>query len=320
MKRERQDIPVYLFTGFMDSGKTTFIQETLIENEFGVGARSLIIACEDGEVEYDEEELAGQRVTIVGVESEEEFTSDFLQECDDTCRPDQVFIEYNGTWEAAKILEMQLPAGWSIIQVLTTVDASTFELYLTNMRTMMMEQFFASDLVIFNRCTDETPKTKFRRTIKARNRKAQIIYEREDGTIDPPEDEELPYDINQDFLDISDADYGIFYLDVQENPKNYEGKTIRFLAYVYRPEEKYGNKPILIPGRFAMTCCVQDIQFIGLKCKYDRAYEIPHKSWIDLTAKIHVEFAKEYRAKGAVLYAEEVEKANAPEEELVYFT
>ncbi len=314
------DIPVYLFTGFMDSGKTTFIEETLLENDFGVGARTLIIACEDGEVEYDEEELSKKQITVVGVESEEQFTKGFLRECDITFRPDQVFIEYNGTWEAAKILEMPLPADWQIVQVLTTVDASTYELYLTNMRTMMMEQVIASDVVIFNRCTDETPKAKFRRTVKAKNRKAQIVYEREDGTIDENDMEELPYDLNQDVIDITDEDYGIFYLDVQDTPKKYEGKTIRFLALVYRPDNLANNQAVFIPGRFAMTCCVEDIQFIGLKCKYDRAGEIPHKSWVNVTAEIHVEFAREYRSKGPVLYAKEVEPTEAPEEELVYFT
>jgi uncharacterized repeat protein (TIGR03943 family) len=174
-------------------------------------------------------------------------------------------------------------------------------------------------VVIFNRCTDETPKGKFRRTIKAINRKAQIVYERADGTIDENDMEELPYDINQDVIEITDADYGIFYLDVQDNPKKYEGKTIQFLGLVYRPE-KFAKKPMFIPGRFAMTCCAEDIQFIGLKCKYDNAAQIPHKSWVNLTAEIHVEFAKEYRGKGPVLYAKKVEMAKEPEDSLVYFS
>ena len=141
----------------------------------------------------------------------------------------------------------------------------------------------------------------------------------EDGTIDENDMEELPYDMDQDVIEITDADYGIFYLDVQDDPKKYEGKTIRFLGLVYRPD-KFAKKPMFVPGRFAMTCCVEDIQFIGLKCKYDRANEIPHKSWINLTAEIHVEFAKEYRGKGPVLYAKKVEMASAPEDELVYFS
>ena len=163
----------------MDSGKTSLITQTLQENDFGIGSRSLIIACEDGDEEYDEEALAKDKITVVAVESEEEFTEEYLKECDDTIKPDQVFIEYNGTWESAKILEMKLPKGWEIVQSLATVDASTFELYLTNMRAMMMEQVFNTDVVIFNRCTDDTPKAKFRRTIKAVNRRAQIVYERE---------------------------------------------------------------------------------------------------------------------------------------------
>ena len=117
------DIPVYLFTGFMDSGKTSLITQTLQENDFGIGSRSLIIACEDGDEEYDEEALAKNKITVVGVESEEEFTEEYLKDCDETIKPDQVFIEYNGTWEAAKILEMKLPKGWEIVQSLATVDA-----------------------------------------------------------------------------------------------------------------------------------------------------------------------------------------------------
>ena len=174
-------------------------------------------------------------------------------------------------------------------------------------------------MVIFNRCTEDTPKGKFRRTIKAINRKAQIVYEREDGSIDQNDMEELPYDLDQEIIEITDADYGIFYLDVQDDPKKYEGKTIRFLGLVYRPE-KLARKPVFIPGRFAMTCCEEDIQFIGLKCKYDKAAEIPHKSWVNLTATIHTEFAKEYRGKGPVLYAVKVEPAEEPEEGLVYFS
>lgn len=313
------DIPVYVVTGFMDSGKTSLITQTLMENDFGVNARTLILACEDGDEEYDEAMLSKVRATVVDASSEENFTAEFLQECDDALKPDIVFIEYNGTWEGAKLFEMTLPKDWQIVQVLTTVDASTYEVYLNNMRSMMMEQVFASDVVIFNRCNDETPKAKFRRTVKAINRKAQIAYEREDGTIDDPQEEELPYDLNQDVIEITDADYGIFYLDVQDDPKKYEGKTIRFLGLVYRPD-KFAKKPVMVPGRFAMTCCEDDIQFIGLKCKYDGAARIPHKSWIYLTAEIRFEFAKEYRGKGPVLYAKEVELTTAPEEELVYFT
>lgn len=311
------EIPVYLFSGFMDSGKTSLIKETLIEENFGEGAKTLLIACEDGEVEYDETELAKVNTKLVMIEEEEAFTEEKLKELDNQYKPDQVFIEYNGTWEMATLMEMNLPKGWMVVQALATVDATTFDMYLANMRAMIMEQIFQADVVIINRCDDNTPKGKFRRAIKVINRKAQIAYERADGTVDNGEMEELPYDLNQDIIDITDMDYGIWYMDALDDPRKYEGKKVRFLALVYRPEKL--KKGVFVPGRFAMTCCADDITFVGFKCKYDKASEIPHKSWITITAEMHTEFAIEYKGKGPVLYALDVQPAEKPEDELVYF-
>ena len=312
-----QEIPVYLFTGFMDSGKTTLIKETLVENGFAEQGKSLIICCEDGDVEYDAAELDKIKTKVVMVEKEEDFTAEFLNNLNLSYLPDQVFIEYNGTWGMDVLMEMDLPKGWVIVQSLATVDATTFEMYLQNMRAMIMEQLFQADVVIFNRCDDSTDKGKFRRNVKALNRKAQLVYERTDGTLDERE-EELPFDITADELDISDADYAIWYMDCMDNPKKYEGKKVKFLALVYNPDKL--KKGVFVPGRFAMTCCVEDVTFIGFKCKYPDEDKIPHKSWITITAEVHIEFAKEYKGKGPVLYPVSIEPTEKPEDELVYFS
>ena len=247
------EIPVYLFSGFMDSGKSTLIRETLIEGDFCEGGKTLLILCEDGEVEFDESELEKANAQMVMIE-EEEFTAAKLKELQRSCQPSQVFIEYNGTWQMATFLEMELPKDWILVQALATVDASTFEMYQANMRTMMMEQLFAADVVIFNRCNDDTPKGKFRRAVKVVNRRAQIAYEREDGTIDENDMEELPYDLNQDIIEITDMDYGIWYMDALEDPKKYEGKKVRFLALVYRPRELCSR-----PERHDLLCGRYDV-------------------------------------------------------------
>ena len=197
-----QEIPIYLFTGFMDSGKTTLIKETLLENGFADQGKSLIICCEDGEVEYDEAELKKINASLVMVENEEDFTADFLNAINMKYLPDQVFIEYNGTWGMDTLTETELPRGWMVVQSLATVDATTFDMYLANMRTMIMEQLFQADVVIFNRCDDSTDKGKYRRNVKALNRKAQLVYERTDGSLDERE-EELPFDISGDELEIN---------------------------------------------------------------------------------------------------------------------
>ena len=312
-----EEIPVYLFTGFMDSGKTSLILQTLLEEDFGEGAKTLLIACEDGDEEYDEDRLKTANTRLLMVENEEDFTETLLKNINLQYLPDQVFIEYNGTWGMDTILELELPEGWVIVQSLATVDATTFDMYLNNMRAMIMEQLFKADVVIINRCTDDTPKGKFRRAIKAVNRPAQIVYEREDGMIDESE-EELPFDINQDIIEISDADYAIWYMDAQENYKKYDGKKIEFTGLVYNPDKM--KKGVMVPGRFAMTCCIEDITFLGFKCKYPDSKSIPHKSWIHIVAEIRVEFAMEYKGKGPVLYPVSIEPAQKPEDELVYFS
>ena len=253
--------------------------------------------------------------TNLTIEKEEDFTSEKLKEINDSYLPKQVFIEYNGTWGIDKILEAKLPEGWVIVQTLTTVDSTTFDLYLNNMRVMMQEQVFASDVVIFNRTDDDTDRGHLRRMIKNINRKAQVVYERKDGTIDQ-RPEELPFDINQEVIELSDADYAIWYMDAMENYRKYDGKKVHFLGLVYNPEKL--KKGIFVPGRFAMTCCIEDTTFLGFKCKYDKEEELPHKSWIDITAEIHVEFAREYKGKGPVLYPISIKPAQKPEDELVY--
>ncbi len=312
-----EEIPVYLFTGFMDSGKTTLIRQTLLRDHFGEGAKTLLIVCEDGDEEYEEDKLKEANIQLLMIEKEEDLTETLLKNINLQYLPDQVFIEYNGTWRMDTLLETKLPEGWTIVQSLATADAGTFDMYLDNMRAMILEQMFQADVVIFNRCTNDTQKGKFRRAVKAVNRPAQIVYEREDGTLDERE-EELPFDLNQDVIEISDEDYAIWYMDAQENYKKYDGKKVSFLALVYNPDKM--KKGVMVPGRFAMTCCIEDIAFLGFKCRYPESKSIPHKSWIRITAEIRVEFAMEYKGKGPVLYPIHIETAKEPEDELVYFS
>ena len=309
--------PVYICTGFLDSGKTTFIKDTLMKQEWIEEGPTLLLQCEEGEEEYSEKYLDENGLFLFNIEEREKLNKTFFENCEKIYHPVQVIIEYNGTWGMDKILEAQMPEGWVIVQSLATVDSTTFDMYMNNMRAMMQEQVFSSDVVIFNRTDDDTDRGHLRRSIKAINRKAQIVYERKDGTIDE-RPEELPFDINQDVIELSDADYAIWYMDAMENYKKYDRKKVKFRALVYNPDKL--KKGVFVPGRFAMTCCIEDVTFIGFKCKYDKEDEIPHKSWIDITAEVRVEFAREYKGKGPVLYPISIEKAQKPEDELVYFS
>ena len=315
-----KEIPVYLLTGFMDSGKTTVINQTLYGSEFATdGSSKLLIVCEDGDEEYDEAKLKTVNAVMVTIDKEEDFTSENLAKLNAVYNPDTVFIEFNGTWSVTKMYEMAKPEGWFLAQSICTIDSTTFELYQTNMRQMMNDQFSFAELVIFNRCDDSKKRTKFRGAVKAINRPATVIYEKSDGTFDDSE-EELPFDLDAEVIEITDADYALWYMDCMDNPKKYDGKTVHFLGLVYRPEDGKLKRNVFVPGRFAMTCCADDIQFLGMKCKYDEAYSLPHRSFVDFTGSIKYEFTKEYRGMGPVLYAKNVEPAAKPDDELVYFS
>lgn len=308
---------VYLFTGFIDSGKTTMLTDTVVDQEFAEGNKSLVIVCEDGDVKYDAERFAKVNTSVVMIEEESDLTEERLEEFDQVYRPRVVFIEYNGTWKASTLWDLSLPKGWEIVQQLTTIDASTYELYLTNMRIMMMEQVIHSDMVIFNRCNDDTPKGRFRRIVCARNSRAQIFFEMEDGTLDDTVTETLPYNVNQDMIEISDQDYGIFYFDLQYAPDKYIGRTVRFLAQFFWPNEKNNAESYFFVGRYAMVCCAQDIQFLSLKCKYEDAPQLSDKDWGWFTVEIRKEFVREYFGRETVLYLKKVEPTKEPEESMI---
>lgn len=315
------EIPVFLFTGFLDSGKTTFIRETVEDDQFSTGEKALLIACEEGEIEYDEKILAKYNIFLEQVEEEEDFTDSYLQECYKKYKPEKVLIEYNGMWRLEKIMDMKMPKDWEIVQIITTVAANTFDLYLNNMRSIVMEQFTDTDMVIFNRCDENTKKASYRRSVKAVNPRAQVYMENADGS-EPSEEEALPYDITQDNIELEDTDFGIWYIDVMDNPERYAGKTMKMRVQVYKNNRMADTS--FVPGRFAMTCCADDIRFIGPLCHAlaetkETIKKLKKREWIYLTASIKQEYSPLYKGEGPVLYAEKIEPADEPQEKLVFF-
>ncbi len=318
------DIPVYMINGFLESGKTTFIKTTLEDEEFINGDRILLIVCEEGEEEYDEAKLNKKNIFIENVESREEFSKDFLNKVNAEYHPDKVIVELNGVWQMADFLDMDVPKGWTMVQIITLVDASTFMNYVSNMRSMMMEQIKYSDTIIFNRCKADTKKLDIRRTVKPVNRKAQLIYEAEDGIdMNQEEEDELPFDVSADRIELHDDDFGLWYLDALDYAKKYEGKTMCFKAMFYR--DKKMPMDTFVPGRFAMQCCANDIGFIGFTSRIPSAYadflaKHQNRDWIYVEAKLKVEFRREYRGRGPVLYVTKLEDSAPADEEIVYFT
>lgn len=310
-------IPIYLINGFLEGGKTEFINFTMQQEYFNDGEKTLLIVCEEGEEEYDPAVLAKLHTVMVTLENESGLTAEFLKEMKKKYRPQRVIIEYNGMWRMNTLTDMKLPSGYELYQIITILDASTFQLYLDNMKSLVVDMVSLADMIVFNRCTPDMPLSMFKRSIRAVNRQGQVIFEDENGELADFE-EELPYNMDAPVIEIAEDDFGIFYVDALGHPERYDNKVVRFTARVLRtPAFPKGS---FLPGRNAMTCCADDVAFIGFLCYFDQAASLKSRQWVEITARLRWQYCEAYKDEGPVLYAASVEQTQPPKEDLVYFS
>lgn len=296
---ETKDIPVYLFTGFLESGKTKFIQETLEDKRFCNGERTLLLVCEEGEEEYAPDQFADKNVFIRIVEDQSDLTTESLTRFLAETRAQRVVIEYNGMWLLDELYGA-MPEGWTVYQEFLFVDANTFLTYNANMRQLVYDKLKSCELVVFNRFKPGMDKMEFHKIVRGASRRSDIAYEYANGKVEYDDIEDpLPFDLDAPVVEIADEDYALWYRDMAEEPKKYEGKTVRFKCRaLVRKKLPSGS---FVVGRHVMTCCVEDIQFAALVCQWDKADTVKDDTWMILTAKINLKFHRAYSKKGPVL-------------------
>ena len=317
MNKKPKEMPVYLFTGFLESGKTKFIQETLEDKRFCNKEKTLLLVCEEGEEEYAPEQFATDTVVIRVLEGQEQLTTENLTKWAQETKADRVVIEYNGMW-LLDVLYAAMPEGWVVYQEFMFADAGTFLSYNGNMRQLVYDKLKSCELVVFNRFKPDMDKMEFHKVVRAASRRADIAYESTDGKVvyDDIEDP-LPFDLNAPVIEIGDADFAEWYRDLGETPANYEGKTVRIKCRALKRSKMPANT--FIVGRHVMTCCVEDIQFAALVCQWEKADSVQDDSWMILTAKLNFKFNKAYGRKGPVLSYVSHELCEAPEQPVATF-
>ena len=306
--------PVYMINGFLESGKTEFIRYTLEQPYFQIKGRTLLIVCEEGEEEYGDALLKKTRTEMVAIEEEEAFNASNLIELEKKYKPERIVIEYNGMWNYKN---MKLPFHWEMEQQITIIDASTFPMYFTNMKSLLAEMLRKSELIIFNRCDGVEDLSSYKRNVKAINQQAEIVFEDSEGEVNQIFEEDLPYSLDDPIISLDDQGYGIWYLDSLDNLERYIGKTVQFTAMVLKPEDF--PRGYFVPGRMAMTCCADDMAFLGFACEYGKSDRLTDKQWVKVTAKVVKEYFADYNGEGPVLKAVSVEQAKAPKEEVISF-
>ena len=311
------EIPVYLFTGFLDSGKTSFIQETLEDVNFNNGEKILLVVCEEGEVEYNEALFPGNNVVIDVIEDKEQLTKAHLTEVSKKSGAQRVLIEYNGMWMLDE-LYAALPDEWLVYQEMMFADANSFESYNANMRSLVGDKLKSCEMCVFNRAKNGFDKMAIHKIVRSVSRRAQIAYEYTDGVVEYDDIEDpLPFDINADVIEVKDDDYAVWYRDLVEDYEKYDGKTVIFKGIVARDDRLDANSFVL--GRHVMVCCADDISYKGLISIEGKKTSLKTKDWIKVTGKISVRPHKLYKTNGPILDIISYEFSSAPEKEVATF-
>ena len=312
------ETPVYLFLGFLESGKTKFIQETLEDPRFSNGGKTLLLVTEEGEEEYETIKFAdAENVDLVVLEDKSQLNEEYLTELQLRYGSDRVVVEYNGTWLIEDFFAA-MPEGWMINQMMTFFDSNTFLNYNANMRQFTFDKIQNTQLVVFNRFEDNMDKMAFHKVVRGITRQCDIVYEHTDGKADFDDIEDpLPLDVNAPVIEIEDRDYAFFYRDLTENMEAYIGKTVKFKGIV--ATDKRLEATDIVVGRHVMTCCADDIQYCGLACVLPYPMDLETRDWICVTAKIQFQKHRIYKGKGPVLVAEKAVVCQPPEEALATF-
>ena len=311
------NIPVYLFTGFLEGGKTHIIQESMCDDRFNTGEKTLIILCEEGIDELDVSMFSGKNVYLATLDEESDLTPAKLDACRSGHKIDRVIIEYNGMWQLDSLYN-NLPKDWFIFQNMMFADANTFISYNNNMRSLMVDKLMSCEMIVLNRTPDNIDKDEIHKIVRGISRRTAITYDYPDGHVEYDEIEDpLPFDIDAPVIEISDDDYAIWYRDMSEELKKYEGKTVKFKGILAR-DTKLAKNEIII-GRHVMTCCVDDIAYQGLVCKFKSDVSYRTRDWIYVQGKIMLEANKLYGRIGPVLYADSGAYTDKPEREVATF-
>ena len=311
------DIPVYVFTGFLDSGKSTFLQSTLEDKRFNSGERTLVLLCEEGECELDPSRFSGRNVTIEVVEDPSVFTVEYLSGLQKKCRAQRVMVEYNGMWLLSALYD-NLPRNWIVYQEMMFANANDFAVFNANLRNLAVDKMQGAQLIVFNRAQKGFDKMALHKIVRGVSRRAEIAYEygEDDVEYDDIEDP-LPFDKDAMNIRIEDKDFALWYRDLSEELDSYNAKVVTFKGQVV--VDKTVPENCFIVGRPLMTCCVDDIRFAGLICEWENASQLVSRDWVMITASIAVKRHSCYDRVGPVLTAIAVESTVAPENEVATF-
>lgn len=311
------EIPVYLFTGFLEAGKTLFIQKTLEDDRFNQGESTLLLLCEEGEEDYEPANFSGRRVFVERIEEVEQLAPEVLEHMCKKHACERVIVEYNGMWSLDAFYKA-MPKDWMVYQEFMFADGRSFLTYHNNLRELMLDKLQSCEMLILNRADERLDRMQVHKIVRAVNRRCDIAYEESDGTVSYDEiPDELPFDLNAPVIEIAEEHFAVWYRDISEEMEKYEGKTVKLEGFVILRQDL--PESTFIFGRQVMTCCADDLTFAGVLSVWKEKASLKHREWVELTARIALRQHKIYGRRGPVFQVLSVKPASEPEQTIATF-
>ena len=272
---QESGIETRLVCGFLDAGKTTYIRECIQNDYFYKYGRTLILCFEQGEAEYDEDELAAKNTKVAYFDGDTDVGTFCMQQIE-THRPDRIYVEMNAMMQE---LRERLPRCMQVSFVVTWLDWQTLPLYFANFRQMIRQMASSSHQVVFRGCPSRELLSPYSQAFRLMNQKATYLRQDPMGYHEKAFDLFLPFSLEDDEITIPEASFLPLWLDALDHPEHYAGKTLHFKDALEL--RRVGQDETWSAGRVVMICCMADLQFMAFAL--ENTSELPG-GWITLDA------------------------------------
>ena len=307
------DKPVYIFSGFLDSGKTTAIKESLWDRNFNEGEKNLILVFEQGDEEYDEDFLHDTNSEVIYYDRLSDLTMAEMKKIDRAYKPERIIIELNGMEDETPLYKPGgLLGNWVIAQTLTFFDGSTLRLFMNNMKQFVYNHVINCEEIYINRCKEDDVLF-FRNNLKAINPRAIISFLDDSNNFIKNISQHL-FDTSKDLF-IDDNDYGLWYIDAVDDPWKYDDKKITLKMQYVETLDEYEN--VCVMGRKAMVCCSNDVQDAAITVVGVDPKVVSDGRFYQVSGKLKCMETPEFTT--CVLYADDFQAAEAPVDYFVNF-
>ena len=302
-------IDTRLVYGFPDAGKTSYIQDCVMNDRFYKRGYTLVLCFEEGEAAYDEAALEEKNTAVVYYGGGD--VKEFCEGCIEAFRPDRIYVEMNSGMPE---LREQLSECMKVTFAAALIDWDTFQACYAASLQELRQMVAESNQVTFRGCPSRRVLEPYSQAFRVMNPNASYLRQDPMGYHEKAFDLFVPFSLDADEISVGEKEFLPLWLDSFDHPEHYDGKMLRFTD----PLEVRRNEAdgLLACGRVVMACCMADLQFMSFELLVNAGRTAgtaaPAEGWYTMDAQAEV-VTGSYGRRKLRLIPKAIHHAQAPE-------